>query len=116
MEETGFVRKSLFLLAGLLIWAAHFGVIYGFNGLACARRFAGVVVLGIGIVPLVVTAATLLGLAVTGGVLVAALRHDPSRASVSDAFLRQTTVAVAALSLVAIAWNGLPALIVPPCG
>ena len=38
---SGFMGKSLYALAGLLIWAFHFGAIYAFQALACARGFAG---------------------------------------------------------------------------
>jgi hypothetical protein len=120
MEEMGFVRTSLFTMGGLLVWADHFGLAYAFNALACARRFAGLDVLGFGIVPLVVTAATLAALAASGVLFLALLRRGPARAFRDDQpagdFLRATTIAIAGLSLVAIAWNGLPALIVPPCG
>ena len=120
MDDTDFIRKSLFMTAGLLVWGVHFGVIYGFNSLACTRGFAGLSVLGFGLVPVVVSAATLVALAGTGIVLLLAMwRRGPAHSSRDDRpvddFLRYTTIAIAALSLVAIAWNGLPALIVPPC-
>jgi hypothetical protein len=121
MGDPGFVRKSLFMIGGLLIWAAQFTMIYVFNALACARGFAGRQMLGIGVVPFVVGAVSLLALAAALAVLLAALwRRGPARTSPEerpvDAFLRYTTIAIAALSLVAIAWNAVPALIVPPCG
>jgi hypothetical protein len=121
MGDTDFLRKSLFMIGGLLVWAFQFGVIYVFNALACARGFAGRQVLGIGIVPFVVGAASLVALAAALAVLLAALwRRGPARGSREerpvDDFLRYTTIAIAALSLVAIAWNAVPAFIVPPCG
>lgn len=121
MGDEDFIRRSLFMIGGLLVWAAHFGVVYVFNALACARGFVGTSVLGFGLVPFVVVATTILALAAAGAILLLAYRHtfatsaSPDEKPVSD-FLRYTTMAVAALSLVAIAWNGLPALIVPPCG
>jgi hypothetical protein len=121
MGDADFIRKSLFMIGGLIVWAVQFGVIYTFNALACARGFAGRQVLGIGIVPFVVSAVSLVALAATLAVLLAALRRrGPAPTSREerpvDAFLRNTTVAIAALSLVAIAWNAVPAFIVPPCG
>jgi hypothetical protein len=121
MGEGDFIRKSLFMMGGLLVWAAQFTTVYVFNALACARGFAERQVLGIGIVPFVVGAASLLAFAATLAVLLAALwRRGPAQASLDerpvDGFLRYTTVAIAALSLVAIAWNALPAFVVPPCG
>ncbi|MFC4174297.1 hypothetical protein ACFOYU_19985 [Microvirga sp. GCM10011540] len=121
MGDTDFLRKSLFMTGGLLIWGAHFGLVYIFNSLACARQFVGLSYLGIGIVPLTVTGATVVALAGVVAVLLLALwRRGPARAPQHekpvDGFMRYTTITTAALSFVAIAWNGLPALIVPPCG
>jgi hypothetical protein len=121
MGDTDFIRKSLFMIGGLLIWGTHFGLIYIFNALACARQFVGMEVLGIGIVPLTVIGTTVIALAATLAVLLLAFwRRGPAYASRDDKpvydFMRYTTITIAALSLVAIAWNGLPALIIPPCG
>jgi hypothetical protein len=121
MCDTDFIRKSLFMIGGLLIWGGHFGVVYVFNALACARRFADTAYFGFGIVPLTVSVATIIALLATLCVLLLALwRRGPARAArdekpVND-FMRYTTITIAGLSLVAIAWNGLPALIVPACG
>jgi hypothetical protein len=121
MGDTDFIRKTLFMIGGLVVWGAHFGLLYVFNALACARQFVGVSYLGVGIVPLTVSILTLLALAATLAVLLLALwQRGPARASRDqkpvNEFMRYTTITIAALSLVAIAWNGLPALIVPPCG
>jgi hypothetical protein len=118
MPDTAFLRRSLLLIGGLIIWAVHLGVVYGFNGLACARRFAEAEIWGVGTVPLFVGGTTLLALALTTVLMVVALRRDPAAARYEDeteAFLSYSSAAVAALSLLAIAWNGLPALIVPAC-
>jgi hypothetical protein len=121
MADADFIRKSLFMMGGLLVWAAQFTTVYVFNALACARGFAGLRVFGMGVVPFVVGAVSLLAFGATVVLLLAALwRRGPVRASreenPADDFLRYTTVAIAALSLVAIPWNALPAFIVPPCG
>ncbi|MBJ6127003.1 hypothetical protein [Microvirga splendida] len=121
MGDTDFIRKSLFMTGGLIIWGIHFGLVYTFNALACARRFAGTEILGIGIVPLTVIGTTIVALAATLLVLLLAFwRKGPAAASrdekpVND-FMRYTTITIAGLSLVAIAWNGLPAFLIPPCG
>ncbi len=120
MEERGFIGKMLLMMGGLLVWGAHFTVIYGFNALACARRFAHLEILGLGIVPLVIGAATIVALTSAGALLaVAVYRRGPFRISAnggsSEPFMRYTTIALAALSVVAIAWNALPAYIVWPC-
>lgn len=108
------------MLGGFLIWAAHFAVVYGFTALACARGFASAQVVGLNTVSLVIGATTLL--AVLG--LALSLRRTfqtPMPAGSDDAsttppsFTRYTTVAIAALALVAILWQALPVLFLPAC-
>jgi hypothetical protein len=85
---------------GVIVWAVHFGVIYGSTGLACAR--------GLGeAVPWTIGAATLLAAATAGAIVLTHLSHE---------FTRWMTAALAALALVAIAWEGLAVLMVPACG
>ena len=118
-EEPHFLRRILLVSSGLIVWTAHFTAIYAFNTLACTRAFAAVHVMGFGLVPVVVVALTLGALAATGAILVLSLRDHDGGAGIDGGgergFLRYMTVAVAALSLIAIAWNGLPALLVSPC-
>ncbi|MDQ8732164.1 hypothetical protein [Bradyrhizobium sp. LHD-71] len=119
MGETAFIRKSLFVLGGLLIWAAHFGFVYIFNALACARNFHELRLFNLGIVPLAIGLGTALAAAAVLTLLVVAV-GAPSRIvgtqEPSASFLSQLAAAVALLSLLAIGWSGLPALLVPPCG
>lgn len=120
LEERHFFRRIALMSSGLIIWAVHFTLIYGFNTLACTRAFADVRVMGFALVPVVVVALTIVALAGTGAILLASARYRDAgtRSNGEDeaAFLHYVTVSVAALSLVAIAWNGLPALLVSPCG
>ncbi|WP_134495904.1 hypothetical protein [Microvirga pakistanensis] len=121
MGDNDFIRKSLFMTGGLLVWAVQFTLVYVFNSLACARRFAGMELMGIGIVPFVVTGITLAALLATALVFFLALRRrGPAYDSRDDKpvndFMRYTTMTIAGLSFVAIVWNGIPALLVPPCG
>ncbi len=106
-------------LAGLLIWSAQFTVIYGVTAIACARGYEEATVFGAGLVPSAVVAATLIALALDGLVLVHArsrsLALASEQAAPADPFLAHLTYLISGLSLVAIAWNGLPALIVPVC-
>lgn len=120
MSESGFIGRMLFTIGGLLAWAAHFTVIYGFTAVACAQGFAGADILGFDIVPFVISVATIIALLGTLAVLaIATFGRGPIRASPggqpTKSFLRYVTVALAALSLIAIVWNALPVLIVPLC-
>jgi hypothetical protein len=120
MSERGFVGKMLFMTGGLLVWAAHFTLIYGFNAVACARGFAGERVLGFGVVPFVIGAATVVALATTLAILMSAglpigRQWQETEQDDGEKFLRYGAAVVAMLSLVAIAWNAVPAFIVRSC-
>ena len=120
MSDRDSIGKMLFMIGGLLVWSVHFTVIYGFTTVACTMSFAIESVLGLGVVPLAIGAATLLALAMTGAVLITAVSGPiPPRSAryddTTEHFMRYTAVVIAALSLVAIVWNALPVLIVTPC-
>jgi hypothetical protein len=105
---------------GPLVWAAHFAILYGLNTLACAQGFAAGTVLGIGVVPFGVAAATLLAGAMDLAILaIARVAPAPARsapgAEETEGFLRHAAAAGALLSLLAVGWNALPAFLVNPC-
>ena len=121
MTGTHFIRESLFVLSGLLIWAAHFTVVYVFNALACARHFAEAQVFGLGILPAAIGAITLIALGSIAAVLVTArLRRSFDQELARDprisGFMRYLMFAVAGLAALSIVWTGLPVLFIPPCG
>lgn len=89
------LRMSL----GVVLWALHFALVYGFTAIACARGFAAAV-------PWIVGAATALAAALAIALIVA---------NISSEFTRWMTAALAAFALVAIVWEGIPAFIVPTC-
>jgi hypothetical protein len=113
------IPRLLFAAGGFIAWAAQFTVIYGVAGVVCARGYGGVTLLGIGLVPITILAATLLALGATGLVLLGAARHRrrmDERTPAPERFLNTTALLVGGLAAVSILWQGLPALIVPACG
>ena len=90
---------SLRISMGILVWALHFTLIYGFTALACARGFGAAA-------PWVVGVATVLAAAAAIAIIVTHL---------SSEFTRWMTAAVGGFALIAIVWEGLPALMVPAC-
>jgi uncharacterized protein involved in cysteine biosynthesis len=112
--------EMLRMFAGLLLWTAHFGVIYGVTALVCARRLADVTILGLGLVPFTIAVTTLVALLAAGLVLALAVgdlraaRQTPERDQ-TRVFLSAMTATVAGLAMVAIVWDALPVLIVPAC-
>lgn len=91
---------ALRMSSGVIVWAVHFTVVYGFTALACARGFGGAA-------PGVVAAATALAAVLALVIIVKNLDAE---------FTRWLTAAIAGAALVAILWEGLSALLVPnPC-
>lgn len=95
-----FAATALRLSAGVLVWALHFAAIYGFTALACARQLPAPV-------PWAVALATLA--AAAGCLLI--LRQELAR----PGFEAWLAAGLAALALLAIVWEALPVLMVPPC-
>lgn len=108
-------------VAGMIIWAAHFFVVYATNAVACARGLEGAELFGWPLVPALVLGATALALAAVGVVGFRAWRRLGFALSGQEGeddpqFLVWLTVAVALLAALAILWAGVPVLIVRACG
>jgi hypothetical protein len=106
------------ILAAPSIWAADFLVIYIFTALACARHFADLSWLGIGIVPWVIGITTLAALTLTLTLTLQSLRSAKRLHSQDDTsiFVHRLNAAISALCSLAIIWNAWPVLFVPICG
>ncbi|WP_119459219.1 hypothetical protein [Rhodospirillaceae bacterium SYSU D60014] len=119
MRTQGFSARLVEMFAGPLIWAAHFLFIYIFQALACARGFADIDLFGVGIVPLTVGVATVAAAVATIFMLLVAMRDLGAIGSAAERdaerFMNWMTAAGAGLSLVAVLWDGLPVLLLPPC-
>jgi hypothetical protein len=96
-----FTRAALTMFSPVLIWAAHFLVIYSTTGIACARSATNSI-------PWVVGAASVLAVLVLLAVASLARKEEP--------FTSWMTTSLAVLALIAIVWEALPVLIVPLCG
>jgi hypothetical protein len=109
MTTMPFARATIRMFGGIIIWAAHFTVIYSFTALACARGFSSAAWLGLSIVQWAVGAATALAVIATLALIVRAARAAHS------SFEDWLSVSVSGLALIAIVWEGMPALMVPAC-
>jgi hypothetical protein len=99
----GFVATTLRMTAGILVWAVHFGAIYGFTSLACGRGLAVPV-------PGVVVAASVVAVTVLAAALAPAWR-----ARRAGEFADRIALGLGGFALVAIAFETLAALMVPAC-
>lgn len=120
MAERRFGSKTFLLFGGLLIWAAHFMFVYSANAVACERGLQDMRILGAGLIPFTVAVATVIALAGGGYVLWLAfgwlgpLRGEPHD-DPAGAFLRQISIVLTLLSMIAIVLSALPSLVVMPC-
>jgi hypothetical protein len=97
--------------SGVIIWALHFTVVYGFTGLACARRYEEGGATWVALVPWVIGAASLLA-ALAALAFVVPLVLPQRRGHFTD----WMSGCVAALALAAIVLETMPLLWVPACG
>lgn len=112
-SHTRSVLEIVSMVAGLLIWAAHLGVIYGVHAVACARGW------GLSAVPWIIGFVTIA--AVLGSLLVLSYslrdlrRIGGTDTEQPDRFLAYTTATIAAFSILAIVWAATPAFFIAPC-
>ena len=105
-----FATTAIRMTAGLLVWGGHLAIVYGLIGLTCERGWSGAYGAA------AVVAVTIAALAGVGWLLLIGLHRLRSAGDRPERFRAATESGTAALALVAIAWAGLPALIVPACG
>lgn len=108
--ERSFVGTTLRMSAGVIVWVVHFGVIYGYTGLACARRFSAAGALWLDLVPWVIGTATLVAASLAAYWTVPVLRAG-SRLEFSE----WMSGWLALLALGAILLEGATVLWVPVC-
>lgn len=107
---------GLRLVAGLLIWVVHLSVIYAASGLYCARPSLRAEMAGLPWLGWLIGATTLIAVAALVAVALTAFRGSTAGSTGIDRrFFDWVTLAVAGLSLLAVVWQALPLLIVPPC-
>ena len=93
-------RWTLFL-GGLLVWAAHFFLIYGIGSIFLTSPIAR----------LVVAAATALAAAANITLILEARRRLKREQDGLERWMAALSLPMAALSLVAVLWQGFPALL-----
>jgi len=110
-DRPPFVPTALRISAGVIIWAAHFGVIYAYTGLACARRVHATGVTWIAGVPWVIGISTAIAVALMALFIAPALRaRGPVR------FVDWMSAGVAGLALIGVLFEAVPVFMVPVCG
>lgn len=110
VEEISATRAMLVILAGPILWAAHFAFAYATHALACASAISP------SAVPWTIGIATLLAIILLAVMLwePALLRHVEGPAG-SNRFLSRVSRMLAVLSLTGVLWTGWAALTLETC-
>lgn len=111
MTVSPFTRAALLMFSGPLIWGAHFLALYVFTALVCARDAGHLRWFGAGIVQWAIGLLTLLGVAVVGMVILRSMHGGKE-----DSFVRWIALTAGGLSVLAMLWEALPAIVIPACG
>jgi hypothetical protein len=132
MVARAFERDSLFsLIAGPLVWTAHFLSLYLFTAIACAHGFFDDEILGVRVVPLVGGAITLLAVVLILDALVLSWRrwrgrpwngeasplppHDSNDIASRRRFMAYAGLLLSGIALIATIWQTLPILFFASC-
>jgi hypothetical protein len=130
MVARAFERDSLFsLIAGPLVWGAHFLTVYVFTALACARGFFDHQVIGIGIVQLVLAAVSLAAVLLIADALYLSwyrwrgdepagqppIAHDRADVASRREFMAYAGLLLSAIALIATVWQTLPIFFFASC-
>lgn len=132
MVARAFERDSLFsLIAGPLVWTAHFLTLYIFTAIACAHGFFHQEVLGVRVVPLVGGAVTLVAVALILDAAVLSYRrwrgmpsegqpaplppHDANDVASRRRFMAYAGLLLSGLALIATIWETLPIVFFATC-
>lgn len=112
MRLSTFTHDILLLFAGPIVWVVHFIGIYALTGIVCARPGSAARWLGLGWESWAIVAASLAATAVLVACFFLRSRSEDAH---NRAFLHWTATALAALAVLAIAWETLSVFLVPAC-
>ena len=132
MVARAFERDSLFsLIAGPLVWTAHFLTLYVFTAIACAHGFFHDQILGVRVVLLFGSVVTLVAVALILDALVLAYRrwrgmpadgrpaplppHDATDVASRRRFMAYAGFLLSGLALIATIWETLPIVFFATC-
>ena len=110
--RSSFSSTALRVLAGPLVWATHFLAIYAITALLCERSSAQTPVLEF--LPWAIACATLVAAAALFTIIAMSLRERRNQRSAAR-FVHWLSATLAALALLAVLWETLPAMLVPAC-
>jgi len=108
VQQAGFAGATFYLLGGLIVWGVRFLGVYIFAAVACARGAAEAV-------PAVVVVSALAGSTICVALIVYSVRRMRAAAEENSRFIHVIAALVAGISILAMAWEIVPVLIIPVC-
>lgn len=120
MRQVAGIAPLFTAIAALIVWAGHFMLVYFVQATLCWRGLERGTVLGLPAVPALVVSATALALAATLLIAARAWRRLHAGMSSRDSeeqpqFTAWMSLAIALLAALAMVWETIPALFLPPC-
>ena len=112
MRAEAHLTDVLRWLAGPIIWAAHLLIVYASESILCTRGGGAD---GHFILVLLASAAALAGLL---AIVIRGWRGQPARATENlngSAFMDKAAIMLGMLSLIAVLWSAVPALVISAC-
>lgn len=112
---SGSIKELAIALTGPMIWAAHFFAVYTAEAFLCNGGTSSPTAVAIRPIGFVVTviAVAALGTFVSWQAL-PLTRSQPAH-STNEQFLREISIGLAAIALLAVVWGALPAMLLPAC-
>jgi uncharacterized membrane protein len=110
-ERHRFTPTTIFIWSSLLIWMTSFVLVYVFAALACARQFADVRVMGVGIVPFTTALCLAVAALATGWLMHRAWRRLRAQTDAESSFLRFIVLATGVLALIGLTYLALPSML-----
>jgi hypothetical protein len=111
----GFTPTFLYMLGGLIVWAARFLAVYGFTGLACARPWSTATIAGFPLLPAIVVASAVIGVAICAALATYAVSGFRSEGSENLRFVHAVAALVAGIAILAIIYETAPVFFLPGC-
>ena len=105
----------LYLGGGLIVWFVRFVGVYAFTGLACARSWQDMTVLGFGPVPAVLVVSAAIGVVICLALILYAISRLRRVGEENSRFVHVVAALVAGIGALAMVLETAPVLFLPVC-
>jgi hypothetical protein len=111
------IQSLVLATSGLLVWVAHFGLMYATQTAFCALTRQSPNAVSFRVIAIALTTMAVAALIGFGMLLLAKAGRaaDPRLDAGPERFLHATAVAVIGIALIAVLWSVIPMLLLPTC-